>query len=64
MAPEELEAQRLAFALEQGSIATRLALPGLYLCGSGAHPGGGVTGAPGANAAREIIGDLKKRSSR
>ncbi len=42
----------------------RLGLPGLYLCGSGAHPGGGVTGAPGANAAREILGDLKKRNSR
>jgi phytoene dehydrogenase-like protein len=33
-------------------------LPGLYLCGAGAHPGGGVTGAPGANAAREILRDL------
>jgi phytoene dehydrogenase-like protein len=32
-------------------------VPGLYLCGSGAHPGGGVTGAPGYNAAREIIYD-------
>jgi len=47
-----------------GHARYRLGLPGLYLCGSGAHPGGGVTGAPGANAAREIIGDLKKRSSR
>ncbi|MFA5898553.1 MAG: NAD(P)/FAD-dependent oxidoreductase [Hyphomicrobium sp.] len=37
----------------------RLPLGGLYLCGSGAHPGGGVTGAPGHNAAREIIGDFK-----
>ena len=46
-----------------GHARYRLALPGLYLCGSGAHPGGGVTGAPGANAAREILGDLKKRSS-
>jgi phytoene dehydrogenase-like protein len=36
----------------------------MYLCGSGAHPGGGVTGAPGANAAREILADLKKRSTR
>jgi len=34
-------------------------LPGLYLCGAGAHPGGGVTGAPGANAAREILRDLR-----
>ncbi len=36
-------------------------LDGLYLCGSGAHPGGGITGGPGQNAAREIFGDLKKR---
>ncbi|MFQ5561992.1 MAG: phytoene desaturase family protein [Parvularculaceae bacterium] len=34
-------------------------LKGLYHCGSGAHPGGGVTGAPGHNAAREMIRDLK-----
>jgi phytoene dehydrogenase-like protein len=34
-------------------------LKGLYHCGAGAHPGGGVTGAPGHNAAREIIRDLK-----
>jgi phytoene dehydrogenase-like protein len=33
-------------------------LPGLYLCGSGAHPGGGVTGVPGRNAAIEILRDL------
>ena len=39
----------------------RMPLPGLYLCGSGAHPGGGVTGVPGHNAAREILRDLKKR---
>ena len=32
---------------------------GLYLCGSGAHPGGGVTGAPGHNAAREMVRDLR-----
>jgi phytoene dehydrogenase-like protein len=35
----------------------RMPLPGLYLCGSGAHPGGGVTGAPGHNAAKAIIAD-------
>ena len=45
-----------------GHARYRVGLPGLYLCGSGAHPGGGVTGAPGANAAREILGDLKKRA--
>ncbi len=32
----------------------------LYLCGAGTHPGGGVTGAPGYNAAREILKDLKR----
>ena len=31
----------------------------LYLCGSGSHPGGGVTGAPGHNAAQVVIADLK-----
>jgi phytoene dehydrogenase-like protein len=35
-------------------------LAGLYMCGSGTHPGGGVTGAPGHNAAREIITDFKR----
>lgn len=39
----------------------RLPLQGLYLCGSGAHPGGGVTGVPGMNAAREIVRDFKRR---
>jgi phytoene dehydrogenase-like protein len=37
----------------------RTPIAGLYLCGAGAHPGGGVTGAPGANASREVIKDLK-----
>jgi len=36
----------------------RMPIPGLYLCGSGAHPGGGVTGAPGHNAAQAVITDL------
>lgn len=40
----------------------RTPLKGLYLCGAGTHPGGGITGAPGANAAREIIKDLKSRA--
>lgn len=47
-----------------GHARYRFGIPGLYLCGSGAHPGGGVTGAPGANAAREILDALKKRASK
>jgi phytoene dehydrogenase-like protein len=35
-------------------------LAGLYMCGAGTHPGGGVTGAPGHNAAREIIDDFRR----
>jgi len=35
-------------------------LPALYLCGAGTHPGGGVTGAPGHNAAHRILADLKR----
>ena len=37
-------------------------LPGLYMCGASTHPGGGVTGAPGHNAAREILRDFRRRS--
>lgn len=44
--------------LGQGSY--RGAFDGLYLCGSGSHPGGGVSGLPGRNAARRILGDLKR----
>jgi phytoene dehydrogenase-like protein len=40
-----------------GHARYRLALERLYLCGSGAHPGGGITGGPGQNAAREILRD-------
>ncbi len=39
----------------------RTPVRGLYLCGSGAHPGGGVTGAPGHNCAREVLRDLGRR---
>jgi phytoene dehydrogenase-like protein len=35
-------------------------LKGLYMCGSGTHPGGGVTGAPGHNSAREIVADFRR----
>jgi phytoene dehydrogenase-like protein len=40
----------------------RMPVRGLYLCGSGTHPGGGVTGANGANASREVQKDLRGRS--
>jgi phytoene dehydrogenase-like protein len=40
----------------------RTPVKGLYLCGSGAHPGGGVMGGPGRNANREILRDLKRRA--
>ena len=42
-----------------GAADYRMPLPGLYLCGSGAHPGGGVTGAPGHNAAQAILKDRR-----
>jgi phytoene dehydrogenase-like protein len=41
----------------------RLPLEGLYLCGSGAHPGGGITGGPGQLAAREVLVDAARAAS-
>jgi phytoene dehydrogenase-like protein len=38
-----------------GFAGYRSPVTGLYLCGAGAHPGGGVTGAPGRNAARQVL---------
>jgi phytoene dehydrogenase-like protein len=38
----------------------RAPIEGMYMCGSSVHPGGGVMAAPGANAAREILADLKR----
>jgi phytoene dehydrogenase-like protein len=40
----------------------RTPVKGLYQCGAGTHPGGGVTGAPGHNAAREVLTDLGRGS--
>jgi phytoene dehydrogenase-like protein len=42
----------------------RTPVPGLYICGSGAHPGGGVMGAPGRNAAMAVLADLAAEDSR
>jgi phytoene dehydrogenase-like protein len=44
-----------------GHARYRLVLDGLYLAGAGSHPGGGVTGQNGQNAAREILADWKRR---
>ena len=40
----------------------RTPIRGLYMCGSGSHPGGGVMGAPGRNAAHVVLQDVKKHS--
>jgi phytoene dehydrogenase-like protein len=42
-----------------GCAGYRAPVKGLYLCGAGTHPGGGVSGVPGHNAAREIVRDLR-----
>lgn len=42
----------------------RTPVAGLYLCGAGAHPGGGVTGAPGHNAAQQVLRDRTRRKGR
>jgi phytoene dehydrogenase-like protein len=42
----------------------RTPVRGLYLCGAGAHPGGGVTGAPGFNASRAVLRDLRRTRAR
>jgi len=52
--------QFYAFRPVIGWAQYRTPLRGLYLCGAGTHPGGGVTGAPGANASREILKDVKE----
>jgi phytoene dehydrogenase-like protein len=51
------------FSLRPHPRAARYRTPvaGLYLCGSGSHPGGGVSGAPGRNAARRVVRDLGRR---
>jgi phytoene dehydrogenase-like protein len=58
LAPDQLFSLRPVL----GAARYRMPLRGLYLCGSGAHPGGGVTGIPGRNAARIIISDARRRA--
>jgi phytoene dehydrogenase-like protein len=46
-----------------GHAQHRTPIRGLYLCGAGTHPGGGITGANGTNAARVVVADLRGRRS-
>jgi phytoene dehydrogenase-like protein len=55
--------QLFAFRPLIGWARNRTPIEGLYLCGSGTHPGGGVTGACGANAGREIIRALRRNTA-
>ena len=59
MAPDQL----LFLRPVRGWADYRTPIDGLYLCGAGTHPGGGVTGANGRNAVREVLRDAKRRSS-
>jgi phytoene dehydrogenase-like protein len=56
--------QLFAFRPVPGYARYRTPVRGLYLCGAAAHPGGGVMGTPGLNAAREILGRRRLRLSR
>ena len=60
MAPDQLLFLRPA----RGYADYRTPVRNLYLCGAGTHPGGGVTGANGRNAAREVLRDVKGRRGR
>ena len=59
MSPDQLLFMRPV----RGYADYRTPVPGLYLCGAGTHPGGGVTGANGRNAAREVLRDAHKKVS-
>jgi len=56
MTPDQIWAARPVL----GHANYRAPITGLYLCGAGAHPGGGVSGLPGHNAAREILRDFRR----
>ena len=53
--------QLVAFRPVPGYAGYRTPVEGLYLCGAAAHPGGGVMGLPGKNAAREILRARRRR---
>ncbi|MBX6321518.1 MAG: NAD(P)/FAD-dependent oxidoreductase [Rhodospirillaceae bacterium] len=57
LSPDQLFFQRPV----SGHADYRTPIQGLYICGSSMHPGGGVSGIPGHNAAREILRDLKRQ---
>ncbi|HYX19959.1 MAG TPA: NAD(P)/FAD-dependent oxidoreductase [Thermoanaerobaculia bacterium] len=60
----DLSLEQLFFLRPVGGWARyRTPVEGLYLCGAGAHPGGGVTGAPGHNASRQVLRDWKRRAA-
>ena len=54
--------QLFAFRPVPGYARYRTPVRGLYLCGAAAHPGGGVMGTPGLNAARAILGRRRLRA--
>lgn len=61
----ELSTDQLFFQRPVSGYADyRTPVKGLYVCGASMHPGGGVSGIPGANAAREILKDLRLRPAR
>ena len=55
--------QLFSFRPAPGYASYRMPIRGLYLCGAAAHPGGGVMGTPGLNAARAILGRRRLRAS-
>jgi phytoene dehydrogenase-like protein len=58
MAPDQLFMNRPV----RGWADYRTPISGLYLCGAGTHPGGGVSGANGRNCAAEVLRDQRKAS--
>ena len=57
----EITPDRMLFRPVPGFSDCRTSIKGLYLCGSGAHGGGGVSGVPGYTSAKKVIEDLKTK---